>query len=128
MAELGLPRVKSTWAWVWDDLHGTCNLLAALVGLEEACNSERGGGGGSARRNMPAVTCAGSSGHENGCERVCVRVQGQSNTKRGRCNAVQGCRGKAAEEQRRQSDGSGVPATRAVYGPLHLAQQEGQGR
>ena len=64
MAELGPPGVKSTRAWVWDDLHGTHNLLAALARLEEACNSERGNGGGSARRNTPAIACASSSGRK----------------------------------------------------------------
>ena len=90
MAELGPPGVKSTRAWVSDDLHGTRNLLAALAGLEEACNSERGSSGGSAQQNTPACACASSSGHGNGCEWVCVRAQGQSNAKRGRCDAVHG--------------------------------------
>ena len=53
-AKLGLPGVKSTRAWVWGDLRDTRNLLAALAGLGEACNSERGGGGGSAWRGSPA--------------------------------------------------------------------------
>jgi len=77
-----------TRAWVWGDLRDTRNLLAALAGLGEACNSERGGGGGSAQQNMPASACASSSRHGNGCERVCVRAQVQSNTKRGRCDAI----------------------------------------
>ena len=105
MAELSPPGVKSTRAWVWDDLHGTRNLLAALAGLEEACNSERGGGGGSARRNTPASVCASSSGHGNGCERVCVRAQGQSNAKTGSVRCCTGLqaqgRGGAAVAERR---------------------------
>jgi len=119
MAELGPPGVKSTRAWVWDDLRGTRNLLAALAGLEEACNSERGGGGGSARWNMPASACASSSGHGNGCVRVCVHAQGQSNAKQ-----VGAMLYRAAGARPWWSAGNGVPASGLAYGPLHLAQKE----
>ena len=76
MAELGPPGVKSTRAWVWDDLRGTRNLLAALAGLEEACNSERGGGGGSARRNTPASSWERGSGHRPEGKRGCDHARG----------------------------------------------------
>ena len=58
LAEVGLPGVKSTKVWLWGDIHDTRNLLAALAGLGEVCNSERGGDGWSARRNTPASACA----------------------------------------------------------------------
>ena len=102
--KLGAPGVKSTRAWVWDDLHGTYNLLAALARLEEACNSERGGGGGSARRNTPvtrARAALGTGTAVNGC--VCVRKAKATR------NGVSAMLYRATGARPRWSSGGGAP-------------------
>ena len=112
MAELGPPGVKSTRAWVWDDLRGTRNLLAALAGHGEACNSERVG----TRRRARARAALGTGTAANGC--VCVRK-----TKATR-NGVGAMLYRTAGARPRQSTGSGVPASGPAYGPLHLVKKE----
>jgi hypothetical protein len=62
--ELGLPGVKTEWAWIKKGLCDMRSPPGALVGFGEARSVELGGGGGSAWRCIAGVRCSkGSRGY-----------------------------------------------------------------
>ena len=96
MANLGLPGVESTRAWVRRVRRNMRSPPRVTEGLSEALGGERKGGGGSARHDSPACAFVRCSGLEDGGKRLWPRAQCKS-----KCR--QGLRGAALR--------GGVPAT-----------------
>ena len=123
MANLGLPGVESTRAWVRRVRRNTRNPPRVTAVLAEALGGERKGGGGSAWHDSPACAFKRCSGHGDGGKRPWVRAQCKNNAKTGLRGVVLCRRGVTAVERRRRNAGGGVPAAGVGYCLPELAQK-----